>query len=53
MSTPRLAFPMSSPFQGCDGGTPDDVGLENTVLGLKQVLGHADAKESDALPGSA
>jgi hydroxypyruvate isomerase len=35
-------FPNVITFSGMRRGMPDDVGLENTVTGLKQVIGHAE-----------
>ena len=38
-------FPNVITFSGVRRGMPDDVGLENTVLGLKQVIGLAERKK--------
>ena len=38
-------FPNVITFSGMRRGMPDDVGLANTVLGLKQVIGHAERKK--------
>jgi hydroxypyruvate isomerase len=38
-------FPNVITFTGMRRGMPDDVGLENTVLGLKQVIGLAERKK--------
>jgi hydroxypyruvate isomerase len=38
-------FPNVITFSGMRRGMPDDVGLENTVLGLKQVIGYAERKK--------
>jgi len=38
-------FPNVITFSGVRKGMPDDLGLENTVLGLKQVIGHAERKK--------
>ncbi len=35
-------FPNVITFSGMRRGMPDDVGLENTVTGLKQLIGHAE-----------
>ena len=40
----EVGFPNVITFSGVRRGMPDDVGLENTVLGLKQVIGHAERK---------
>jgi len=39
------AFPNVIAFSGNRAGMPDDVGLENTAIGLKQVLGYAEQKK--------
>lgn len=41
----EAGFPNVITFSGMRRGMPDDVGLENTVLGLKQVIGHAERKK--------
>jgi len=41
----EAGFPNVITFTGMRRGMPDDVGLENTVLGLKQVIGHAERKK--------
>ena len=41
----EAGFPNVITFTGMRRGMPDDVGLENTVLGLKQVIGHAERKQ--------
>jgi hydroxypyruvate isomerase len=38
-------FPNVITFSGMRKGMPDDVGLDNTVEGLKKVIGHAEAKK--------
>lgn len=38
-------FPNVITFSGNRGGIPDDVGLENAVAGLKQVVGYAEKKK--------
>jgi len=38
----QAGFPNVITFTGLRKGIPDDVGLENTVLGLKQVIGDAE-----------
>jgi len=38
-------FPNVITFSGFREGMPDDVGLENTVAGLKTVIGHAEKKK--------
>jgi hydroxypyruvate isomerase len=43
--TARAGFPSVITFSGLRGGVPDDVGLENTVAGLKTVIGHAEKKK--------
>jgi hydroxypyruvate isomerase len=40
----EAGFPNVITFSGMRKGMPDDVGLENTVLGLKQVIGRAERK---------
>ena len=40
----EAGFPNVITFSGMRRGMPDDVGLDNTVLGLKQVIGHAERK---------
>ena len=41
----EASFPNVITFSGMRRGMPDDVGLENTVLGLKEVIGHAERKK--------
>jgi hydroxypyruvate isomerase len=41
----EAGFPNVITFSGMRRGMPDDVGLENTVLGLKQVIGQAERKK--------
>jgi hydroxypyruvate isomerase len=41
----EAGFPNVITFTGMRRGMPDDVGLENTVLGLKQVIGYAERKK--------
>ena len=41
----EAGFPNVITFSGMRRGMPDDVGLENTVLGLKQVIGLAERKK--------
>jgi hydroxypyruvate isomerase len=41
----KAGFPNVITFSGMRRGMPDDVGLENTVLGLKQVIAHAERKK--------
>ena len=41
----EAGFPNVITFSGMRRGMPDDVGLDNTVLGLKQVIGHAERKK--------
>jgi hydroxypyruvate isomerase len=41
----QAGFPNVITFSGMRRGMPDDVGLENTVLGLKQVIGLAERKK--------
>jgi len=38
-------FPSVITFSGFRNGIPDDVGLENTVAGLKKVIGYAEKKK--------
>ena len=38
-------FPSVITFSGFRRGMPDDVGLENAVIGLKKVIGHAEKKK--------
>ena len=38
-------FPNVISFSGNANGIPDDVGVENTVKGLKQIVGHAEKKK--------
>jgi len=38
-------FPTVITFSGFRNGIPDDVGLENTVAGLKKVIGYAEKKK--------
>ncbi len=40
----EAGFPNVITFSGMRRGMPDDVGLENTVLGLRQVIGRAERK---------
>jgi len=44
-SNAEAGFPNVITFSGMRRGMPDDVGLENTVLGLKQVIGLAERKK--------
>ncbi len=41
-ATAAAGFPSVITFSGFRKGMPDDVGLENTVTGLKRVIGHAE-----------
>jgi hydroxypyruvate isomerase len=41
----QAGFPNVITFSGMRRGMPDDIGLENTVLGLKQVIGFAERKK--------
>lgn len=41
----EAGFPNVITFSGMRRGMPDDVGLKNTVVGLKQVIGHAERKK--------
>ena len=41
----EAGFPNVITFSGMRRGMPDDVGLDNTVLGLKQVIGYAERKK--------
>lgn len=41
-ATATAGFPSVITFSGLRKGMPDDVGLENTVAGLKTVVGHAE-----------
>lgn len=41
----EAGFPNVITFSGFRNGIPDDVGLENTVKGLKQVIGYAEKKK--------
>lgn len=43
-ATSAAGFPMVITFSGRRYGMPDDVGLENTVAGLKTVIGYAEQK---------
>ena len=43
-ATSAAGFPSVITFSGLRKGMPDDVGLENTVAGLKTVIGHAERK---------
>jgi hydroxypyruvate isomerase len=43
--TAAAGFPSVITFSGLRKGLPDDVGLENTVAGLKTVAGHAEKKK--------
>ncbi len=44
-ATAAAGFPSVITFSGFRKGMPDDVGLENTVTGLKQVIGYAEQKK--------
>jgi hydroxypyruvate isomerase len=44
-ATAAAGFPAVITFSGFRKGMPDDVGLENTVAGLKQVIGYAEEKK--------
>jgi hydroxypyruvate isomerase len=44
-ATAQAGFPNVITFSGVRRGMPDDVGLENTVLGLKKVIGYAESKK--------
>lgn len=44
-ATAAAGFPSVITFSGFRRGMPDDVGLENTVEGLKKVIGHAEQKK--------
>ena len=44
-ATSAAGFPAVITFSGLRKGMPDDVGLENTVAGLKTVIGHAERKK--------
>lgn len=44
-ATAAAGFPGVITFSGFRKGMPDDVGLENTVAGLKQVIGYAEQKK--------
>ncbi|MGO8745370.1 MAG: hydroxypyruvate isomerase family protein [Thermoguttaceae bacterium] len=44
-ATAAAGFPSVITFSGLRKGMPDDVGLENTVAGLKTVIGHAERKK--------
>jgi hydroxypyruvate isomerase len=44
-ATGEAGFPNVITFSGSRRGMPDDVGLENTVLGLKRVIGLAERKK--------
>lgn len=44
-ATAAAGFPSVITFSGFRKGMSDDVGLENTVAGLKQVIGHAEQKK--------
>ncbi len=41
----EAGFPSVITFSGVGNGIPSDVGLKNTVTGLKQVMGHAEKKK--------
>ncbi len=41
----EAGFPTVITFSGMRGDIPDDVGLENCVLGLKKVIGYAEKKK--------
>jgi len=41
----EYGFPNVITFPGNRAGTPDDVGIENTVEGLKQIVGYAEQKK--------
>ncbi|MGA2064889.1 MAG: TIM barrel protein [Thermoguttaceae bacterium] len=41
----QAGYPNVITFSGMRRGMPDDVGLDNTVLGLKQVIGRAEKKK--------
>jgi hydroxypyruvate isomerase len=41
----EYGFPNVISFPGNRAGTPDDVGIENTVEGLKQIVGYAEQKK--------
>jgi len=43
-ATAEYGFPNVIAFSGNAGGIPRDVGLENTVTALKQIVGHAEKK---------
>lgn len=43
-ATAAAGFPNVITFSGFRKGIPDDVGLDNTVAGLKQVIGYAEEK---------
>jgi hydroxypyruvate isomerase len=44
-ATSAAGFPAVITFSGLRKGMPDDVGLENTVAGLKTVIGYAERKK--------
>jgi hydroxypyruvate isomerase len=44
-ATAAAGFPSVITFSGFRKGMPDDVGLDNTVTGLKQVIGYAEQKK--------
>ncbi len=44
-ATAAAGFPAVITFSGLRKGMPDDVGLENTVAGLKTVIGYAERKK--------
>jgi hydroxypyruvate isomerase len=44
-ATAEAGFPNVITFSGFRKGMPDDVGLENTVKGLKKVIGYAEKKK--------
>ena len=44
-ATAAAGFPSVITFSGFRKGMPDDVGLDNTVAGLKQVIGYAEEKK--------
>lgn len=41
----EAGFPNVITFSGMRKGMPDDVGLDNTVLGLKKIIGYAEKKK--------
>jgi hydroxypyruvate isomerase len=44
-ATSAAGFPNVITFSGMRKGMPDDVGLENAVIGLKKIIGHAEKKK--------